>query len=136
MNSRELMILPKTDFSFNGAASTTQEVQLLKYIRSVPFVSGVLEVRVYARNMNSGQEITLALQPTSPAPDDPAAQFVITAGEITARVVSATTPPTILFQPLTAPLPSHYRLIVRAVQNAGGGVFTATVSASLVLRDA
>jgi hypothetical protein len=128
--------VPLTTFQFVGAAGSTQEIQLIKYIPTEAYVSGLLEARVSARPSLAGQRIELALQPVSMAEDEPEALYTTTVGEVAVSISNGTTLPTLLTANLNTPVPSAYRLIVRGVQPVGvSSAFSATLSASLTLRE-
>lgn len=129
-------LVPLTTFQFTGAANSLQEVQLVKYVLTESYLSGLLEVRVSARPALAGQRIELALQPISMAEDEPEATYTTTTGEVSVSISNGTTLPSLLTSTLIAPVPSAYRLLVRAVQPVGvSSAFSATLSASLTLRE-
>lgn len=134
-------LIPLTQFSFNGVAASTQEVQLIKYIPVGPYVSGLFEVRVAAKSALTNQTIAFVLQPISKAEDEPeATYFASGVGVEVAASVTNTAPsvvPGLIPVTLITPVPAFYRLIVRAIQHpTAPTVMTATVSASLTLREA
>ena len=134
--SMRIELVPLTTFQFQGAAGSTQEVQLVKYILTSRYISGVLEVRAVSRPGRAGQTIGLVLQPISMADDEPEATYVSTSHDVAATITDATLLPSLVMESLLRPVPSAYRLIVRAIQPMGeSGAFSATLSASLTLRE-
>ena len=129
-------LLPLTTFQFQGAANTTQDVQLIKFIHTGSFVSGLLEVRALNKSIPNSQTIALVLQAISMAEDEPAATYVSASNEVVASIVTGTTTPGLVTATLSAPIPAAYRLLVRGIQPVGvTTAFNATLSASLTLRE-
>ncbi len=134
---RRIELVPLTTFTFFGNASQVQEVQLIKYIPTEGFVSGMFELRAAARTLTSTQAIALVLQAISKAEDEPQATYVTSTAE-DACSVSASTPtalPALVTRGLSTPLPAFYRLIVRATQASTASSMSVTLSSSLTLRE-
>ncbi len=134
---RRIELVPLTTYTFIGGATFTQNVQLIKYIPVSSYVSGMLEMRVAARTLGAGQSIALVLQSISMAEDEPEATYA-DAGAENVTTVDSSVPsalPGLVTRALSAPLPGYYRLLVRAVQGASATTMSATVSASLTLRE-
>lgn len=129
-------LVPLTTFSLQPAASSQQDTQLIKYIPTEGYVSGLLELRAAARTLASGQSIALVLQPISRAEDEPEGVFV--GGTEVVATVGSSTPtnlPALVPATLSTPVPAFYRLVLRGIQNAGTTVMSVTLSASLLLRE-
>lgn len=129
-------LVPLTTFSLQPAASAQQDTQLIKYIPTQGYVSGLLELRAASRTLAAGQSIALVLQPISRAEDEPEGVYV--GGTEVVATVSSSIPtalPALVPATLVAPLPASYRLLLRGIQNAGTTVMSVTLSASLVLRE-
>jgi hypothetical protein len=133
---KRLELIPLTTYQFQGAANTIQDVQLVKYIHTGGFVSGLLEVRPLSKSIPNSQTIAIVLQAISLADDEPEATYASALNEVVASIVTGTTTPGLLTTALIAPVPAAYRLLVRGIQPVGvTTVFNATLSASLTLRE-
>jgi hypothetical protein len=134
--SKRLELIPLTTFQFQGAANTTQDIQLIKYIHTGAYVSGLLEVRPRNKSIPNSQTIAIVLQAISMADDEPEATYASATNEVVASIVTGTAAPGLVTTALIAPVPAAYRLLVRGIQPAGvSTVFNATLSASLTLRE-
>ena len=129
MAAHRVVIQEQRAYSF--AASDT--VELVRYVDTLAWVSGVLEVTVYDASLTGANTLDVEIDNISPAPDDPRRAFV--AGQVaTVRLNPSTTAPKLLTDAFTTPIASHVR--VRLVfTHAEGGAQTATLGIALIGRE-
>jgi hypothetical protein len=131
-------IIPRTDFTFNVNASTTQEIIIAKYVNTLGFVSGGLLVRVHARTWFSGPTLSVAAQPASYSADEPNVQFATATGEtLLSNVVSnLSAVPGLFIGALATPIPPQLRVLLRLAQGGADGTASCAISIELYGRSA
>jgi hypothetical protein len=121
-------IIAKTDFSFDGrAGGTTQDIPLAVGIDSSAWVSGVLVVRIHARNTWTGTATLSALvENIMLAPEEPDVIFAASTPVASSTALGTTTPPGLILQAFAAPIGPMLRVrlnyVVTVAQSAANTI--------------
>jgi hypothetical protein len=134
-----LEIIPRTDFSFNVAASTVTDVPLAIRVDTTSVVSGVLLVRLHAKSFTGATaQAFVRVQNVSYSDDEPNVLFIDTgaANVAQATIANGDTAPKLYTIAFTAPIGNMVRVLLEHSQGTAAGVCTMSLSCELVLRDA
>jgi hypothetical protein len=130
-------VIPRSDFSFNAAASSTTEIPIAVRVDITACVSGILVVRLHAKSFASTTAQTVvAAQAISYSEDEPTLLFMAsfpTFALIT--IANADAPPRLHSSGFNKPASNMARVVVQHLQGLSTGICTLTLSAELVLRD-
>jgi hypothetical protein len=132
-------VTPKTEYTLDGRAGSTQTIVLRERIPMVMFVSAVLEARVHSTSgLTATASIKVRVFPQSQSREDPGTFFVgSTALAETAAITSSTTPPVLLTDTFDTPIPSMVRVVLELAQGATAtGAQKITLGVDLVGRPA
>jgi hypothetical protein len=137
MAGETIELFSRTTFDNSGLAINTSTDQVMNaYVDVSPWTQGVLCVRLLALSLAASTEIRVIARPISLAAEDPQISFVNTSVSYETNLNVTGTPPTLLMVPLTANFGGGLRIFVRGVRGGtAGGSITATLSASLVMKD-
>jgi hypothetical protein len=116
-------VLSKTDFSFDGRASGTQQaVKLAVGIDTVPWVSGVLVVRLHTKNTWSATAtMSVQVANVSLVPEDPSVLFASTSALATASFTNASTAPSLNVQTIPSGFAAMVQVALTWDQGATAG---------------
>lgn len=131
--------MPRTDFTFNVNASTTQEIVIAKYVNTLGFASGGLLVRVHSRpSWFSGPTLAVVAQPTFYSEDEPNVQFFTATGEtvLSNVVTNLSSVPGLFNTALATPIPAQLRVLLRLAQGGIDGAVSCAISIELYGRSA
>lgn len=135
-------IIPRTDFNFDGRASTSQYIPVAVGIDASAWVSGVLMVRMHAKNSwGAGTKVQVVVDNILIVPEEPDVIFAPSATLASpvamAEFVEATDfAPALKVTALNAPIGSMLRVHVRWVQSTAGTAQTVSLGIDLVGRPA
>lgn len=133
--AKSVPILDKRSFDFSNLGGGTEVYVVLCPTLCVIWYSRVrLSVRVHALNMASGQSLRVIVWNTLPSDEDPAQDFVDQYSLTSAEITSSTTVPSLLTDRSSYEPDAYLKISLQAIQTSAPTVFTATLSAALLLR--
>jgi hypothetical protein len=132
-------VIPRSDFSFNAAASTTTVIPIAKRIDITGCVSGTLIARLHTKSFaSSTAQTSILCDSVSYSDDEPSVLFIgsFSTSFATATVLNGDTAPKLYSIAFTKPPSNMTRVSVQHFQGINTGICTLTLSVELVLRDA
>jgi hypothetical protein len=137
MAGETIELFSRVPYDFSGLANgTNSELVMNPYVEVSQWNQGVLAVRVLALSLVAGSEIRVIARPIVLSAEDPQISFVNTNVSYETNLNVTGTAPTLLMVPLTANFGGGLRIFVRGARGGTGGSFiTATLAASLVMKD-
>jgi hypothetical protein len=112
-------IIPKTFFSLDGRANSTQEFTIRNAVRMVDFVSGVFLVRLHGKvGWSATAAAAVVFQPMQIVPEEPQTFFQPTSPDYSViSLLNGDTPPVLYTATFSNP-PSHLKVVLRWLQGA------------------
>lgn len=117
------------------SGSVTVDTVLVRALDVIDARAGELLVRIHTINVLSPGQLRLLAFTTSPSPDSPETDFVLTSPVIAQATLETASVGQLVRVALTSGFGSHLRLVLRAVVAAGAQSHKATLSAALALRE-
>jgi len=135
----DLTILPKTTFDFGDLKKSGDgaEIFYAQNVVVVPFLETSLILRIHSATMPSGAEVTFTAYRSAPSVDDPSIVVRQTSTLFTQKLIPAETPPLMKAVLIASSTGTGATLDFAMMPSyvVGGGPFSATISALLVMKD-
>lgn len=129
-----IQIVPPTLFTFPSSGALVVDTQLVRWVPTTSWVSGVLNVRVHAAvTLTGGQTFSIVAQKASRSPEEPQTIFTTATGETIGTVSTGAPAGALVVTALNTPVGAGLRILLRANQTTAVAM-AALLSAELVGR--